>query len=87
MTNPRRPSHGLADFWIDADREARPDHPLELELCHRLCAVERYLGMIAEAQALGRDEMAEDLIAQHERESRLVRQLQEALHKPQQRTS
>ena len=87
MNDIRRPSPGLADFWIEADRESIPDHPLERELCHRLCAVERYLGMIAEAQALGRDEMAENLIAQHEREARLVRRLQVALRNSSQRIS
>src|SRR5687767_5470235 len=80
----REPALGLDFFWEQADSEDSADHPLERELCHRVDALERYLTMISEAQALGRDDMVDDLCAQHERQARLVREIQEALRRSRQ---
>ena len=81
MKEPRTPASGLDAFWLQADSDDCPDHPLERELCFRLDAIARYLILIADAQAMGRDDMADALLVQHDREARLVRRLEEALKK------
>ena len=75
------PVPGVDAFWLDADANECGDNPLERELCHRLEAVERYLRMIAEAEELGKDDAIEALVAQHARQSKLARELQEALRR------
>jgi hypothetical protein len=79
MSDRLTPASGLDAFWLQADTEECPDHPLERELCFRLDALERYRRMIADAQAIGRDDMADALLAQHDREAKLVRKLEAAL--------
>lgn len=77
MTAPRRP--GLDQFWEKADRNDSGQHPLERELDERIDAVARYRRLIAEAQQNGRDEAAEILMRQHDREEASVQRLRAAL--------
>lgn len=77
MDAPRRP--GLDQFWEKADRSDSGQHPLERELDERVDAVVRYRRLIAEAQANGRDEAAEILMRQLNREEASVNRLREAL--------
>lgn len=77
MDAPRRP--GLDQFWEKADRSDSGQHPLEREMDERVDAVVRYRRLIAEAQANGRDEAAEILIRQLNREEASVTRLREAL--------
>lgn len=79
MKDRRAPASGLDAFWLQADAEECPDHPLERELCFRLDALARYRLLIADAQAMGRDDMADALLRQHDHEARLIRRLEEAL--------
>jgi len=73
------PVPGLDFFWEQADAEASDEHPLERELCHRLDAMVRYRQMIIDAQTLGRDDMVDALLVQHEKQAHVVRQLRHAL--------
>jgi hypothetical protein len=66
---------GLDAFWEQADLEGSDEHPLERELSHRLDAIIRYGRLIAEAQANGFDEMAEQLQRQQDREESLARDI------------
>ena len=72
---------GLDSFWEQADSEASSENPLERELGHRLDALMRYQQMIEDALANGRDEVAEMLQAQHDRQARLVQDLRAALRR------
>jgi hypothetical protein len=73
------PTPGIDIFWEQADADGSCEHPLERELCHRIEALERYRLMILDAEASGRDEMVDALLAQHHRQARLVSDLREAL--------
>lgn len=75
----RRP--GLDQFWEKADRTDSGQHPLERELDERTDALARYRRLIAEAQQNGRDEAAEILMQQHDREEAAVVRLREALER------
>jgi hypothetical protein len=77
MKNSRKP--GLDTFWEQADSVASGQHPLERELDERVDALARYRRLIAEAQANGREEAAEILLRQHDREAQVVDRLREAL--------
>lgn len=77
MDAQRRP--GIDQFWETADRTDSGQHPLERELDERVDALARYRRLIAEAQSNGRDEAAEILMRQHDREEASVRRLREAL--------
>ena len=68
-------------FWEQADAEDSDEHPLLRELAHRVDAIARYGHLIAEAQANGFDEMAEQLQRQQEREEIVARELREALRR------
>lgn len=81
--NEHLPVPGLDFFWEQADAEASDEHPLERELCHRLDALERYRQMILDAQTLGRDDMVDALVVQHDKQARVVRQLRYALTRAQ----
>lgn len=72
---------GVDSFWLEADAEDCSDHPLERELCYRLDAVARYLQLIDEAEAIGRDDMVDSLLAQHDRQAEMVIALREALRR------
>lgn len=77
MDAQRRP--GLDKFWETADRDSSGQHPLERELDERIDALARYRRLIADAQQNGRDEAAEILMRQHDREQASVERLREAL--------
>ena len=79
MDNPRKA--GLDTFWESADDDASGQDPLERELDERVDALTRYERLITEAEANGRDEAAEILLKQHEREAKTVRRLREALER------
>lgn len=81
MQHERAPSPGLDFFWEQADREASTEHPLERELVHRLDVLERYRGMIMDAQAGGRDEIVDALLTEHDRQARVVLELRDALRR------
>ncbi len=70
---------GIDHFWEQADFDEAGEHPLERELAERVDAVARYRRLITEAQANGKDEAAEILLRQHDREEQAVRRLREAL--------
>lgn len=70
---------GLDQFWETADRIDSGQHPLERELDERVDALARYRRLIADAQQNGRDEAAEILMRQHDREAASVKRLREAL--------
>lgn len=77
MNTPRRP--GLDLFWESADHDASDQDPIERELDERVDALARYRRLIAEAQANGRDDAAEILMRQHDREEQAVERLREAM--------
>lgn len=77
MNAQRRP--GIDQFWEAADRTDSGQHPLERELDERVDALARYRRLIADAQQNGRDEAAEILMRQHDREEASVKRLREAL--------
>jgi hypothetical protein len=77
MKNSRKP--GLDTFWEQADSTASAQHPLERELDERVDALARYRDLIADAQANGREEAAEILTRQHDREVQAVERLRAAL--------
>ena len=77
MNTPRKP--GLDLFWEQADYDSSNQNPLERELDERVDALARYRRLISEAQANGRDEAAEILIRQHDREEAAVKRLRSAL--------
>lgn len=81
MDNDRSPIPGLDDFWEDADHDGSGEHPLERELADRLDALARYGRMIDEARLNGWDAATERLIEQHERETRIVERLTEAIER------
>lgn len=70
---------GLDFFWEQADRDGSGEHPLERELCERLDALARYRGMIADAEANGREEAAELLLGQQRREAEMADRIREAM--------
>lgn len=77
MDQPMKP--GVDTFWQKADRDGSGQDPLERELDERLDALARYRRLITEAEANGRDEAAEILTRQYDREEATVRRLREAL--------
>ena len=77
MNVERKP--GLDLFWEQADRDGSGQNPLERELDERVDALARYRELIVEAQANGRDEAAELLLRQYDREEQAVRRLRHAL--------
>lgn len=83
MNRPRQP--GLDTFWECADADGSGQDPLERELDERVDALARYRRLIAEAEANGRDEAAEILVKQSEREAEAVRRIREALRQRQER--
>lgn len=77
MNQPRKP--GLDFFWEQADRTGSGQDPLERELDERIDALARYRRLISDALANSREEAAEILLRQHEREARAVDRLRQAL--------
>lgn len=70
---------GLDQFWEQADRTGSGQDPLERELDEHIDALVRYRELITEAQANGREEAAEILLRQHDREADAVDRIREAL--------
>jgi ferritin-like metal-binding protein YciE len=77
MNHSRKP--GLDQFWEHADGTGSAQHPLERELDERTDALARYRRLIDEAEANGREEAAEILLRQHDREAASVERLRAAL--------
>lgn len=71
----------LEAFWEQADVDGSNEHPLEREIAEQQDALLRYGGLIEDAQAQGRDDLADLLIGQQERHARVLRQLREALRR------
>ncbi len=78
MSARRRP--GVDQFWEAADRNGSGQDPAERELDERVDALARYRRLIAEAEANGRDEVAEILMRQYDREEQTVDRLRRILH-------
>ncbi len=76
----------LESFWEQADQDASSEHPLERELAEREDALSRYRLLIEDAQAQGRDDLADILIGQQERQEVVVRGLREALRRMRERS-
>lgn len=72
---------GLGFFWEQAHLDDSSEHPLERELAHRVDALHRYQRMMADAEANGRDDMAELLARQHAREEEQCRRLWQAIER------
>jgi hypothetical protein len=70
---------GLDLFWEQADRFGSGQHPLERELDERSDALARYRRLIDEAEANAREEAAEILLRQHDREAEAVHRIRQAL--------
>lgn len=70
---------GVDLFWEQADRTGSGQDPLERELDERVDALVRYRRLISEAHDNGREEAAEILLRQHDREEGAVERLREAL--------
>lgn len=79
MNSQRKP--GVDLFWEQADQTGSPQDPLERELDERVDALARYRRLISEAQANGREDAAEILLRQHDREAEAVQRLREALER------
>lgn len=73
--------HALESFWEQADVDASDEHPLERELAERVDALLRYQVMVEAAQAEGREDVAEILLAQQHGQEVVVRVLREALRR------
>lgn len=78
MNQPNAEGMGLDLFWEEAHLDESDEHPLDREISHRLDALHRYQDLIAEAEASGRDEMAELLIRQSQREAESLQRLRDA---------
>lgn len=76
-----RHTPGLDAFWEQADVDGSDEHPLERELSHRIDAIARYGGMIADAEANGYEAMARQLGREQEREEMLAQALRRALRR------
>ncbi|MGH7575873.1 MAG: hypothetical protein ACREM1_12215 [Longimicrobiales bacterium] len=76
-----RQTPGLDAFWEQADVEASDEHPLERELSHRIDAIARYGGMIADAAANGFDDMVSQLGREQAREETVAQRLRRALQR------
>lgn len=83
MNEPRSPA--LETFWEVADHDGSGQDPLERELDERVDALTRYRRLISEAEANGRDDAADILMKQHDREEEAVRRLREALRRRRER--
>lgn len=83
MMNGRSNSNpaALESFWEQADQDASAEHPLERELAEREDALSRYRLLIEDAQSQGRDDLADILIGQQERQEVVVRGLRNALRR------
>ena len=79
MEQKRSNSPALESFWEQADVEDSNEHPLEREIAERVDALSRYRMLVADAQAQGRDDVADILLAHHSAQEALVRVLREAL--------
>lgn len=79
MNEPRKP--GLDTFWEAADQDESGQDPLERELDERVDALTRYRRLLADAEANGRDDAAEILMRQHDREAAAVQRLRNALQR------
>ena len=71
----------LESFWEQADSDSSSEHPLEREIAEREDALSRYRMLIEDAQAQGREDLADILIGQQERQAVVVRGLREALRR------
>ena len=71
----------LEAFWEQADMDSSNEHPLEREIAEQEDALLCYGGLIEDAQAQGRDDLADLLIGQQDRHARVLRQLREALRR------
>lgn len=69
----------LESFWEQADADESNEHPLEREIAERIDALSRYRTLIEEAQAGGRDDVADLLLEQQERQQAVVQGLKQAL--------
>lgn len=69
----------LESFWEQADADGSNEHPLEREIAERIDALSRYRMLIEEAQAGGRDDVADLLLEQQERQQAVVQGLRQAL--------
>jgi hypothetical protein len=77
MTHSGNP--GLDLFWEQADRAGSGQHPLQRELDDRIDALARYRRLIDEAEDNGREEAAEILLDQYDREEQAIERLREAM--------
>ena len=73
------PAPGLESFWETCDKDADGEHPLMRELCYRLDAIQRYRGMIADAEYMGDDEVVAVLSKQFDEQHAHVRKLREEI--------
>lgn len=71
----------LESFWEQADIDGSDEHPLEREIAERVDALSRYRGLIEDAQAQGRDDLADILLDQQARQEEVVRSLRCALRR------
>jgi hypothetical protein len=78
MNHPSR-KPGLDSFWEQAHRSGSGQDPLQRELDERIDALARYSRLIDEAEDNGRDEAAEILVRQYDREEQIVERLRQAL--------
>ena len=70
---------GVDLFWEQADRTGSGQDPIQRELDERIDALARYRRLISEAQANGREEAAEILLRQYDREEQAVERLRSAM--------
>ena len=80
-TNAKSTAAGLESFWETCDADGVAEHPLMRELCFRLDAIQRYRGLIADAEANGNDEALELLSRHFEQQHRIVKRLRAELEK------
>lgn len=70
---------GVDLFWEQADRTGSGQNPIQRELDERVDALARYRRLISEAEANGREEAAEILLRQYDREEQAVERLRSVL--------
>jgi hypothetical protein len=70
---------GLDLFWEQADWTGSGQNPLQRELDERVDALVRYQRLIDEAEDNGREEAAQILLEQYDREEQAVQRLRQAM--------
>lgn len=79
MTAKKDAAPGLESFWETCDKDGVGDHPLMRELCFRLDVIQRYRGLIADAEDSGNDEALEVLSSYYDYQQEICKRIRDEL--------